>query len=104
MPIRREHRWFYPIDWPSSRPSSAFAVRKGDAKAVDDPTAVWSVTSAMGDGGTRTIRSGAQAGGDPCGGCHLPLNCPLPSPGTRREWCSPAPTSTMIRPRMGRGT
>ena len=89
---------------PSSRPSSAFAVREGDARAVGGPTAAWSVILVMAAGGTRTIRSGAQAGVVLCGDCQLPLTCPLPSRGIRRAWCLPVRTSTMIQPRMGRGT
>ena len=49
----------------SSRPS------RGNAGAAGDPMAAWSVASAMGGGGTRSFRSGAQAGADPCG-------CPPP--------------------------
>src|SRR3954452_5794378 len=36
---------FTQLTGPSSRPSSASAVRKGAARAVGDPTAVWSVIS-----------------------------------------------------------
>jgi hypothetical protein len=95
---------FIRLTGPNSRPSSASVVRKGAARAAVDPTAVWSTILVMGAGGTRTTGSGGQAEADLCGGCQYPLSCPLPSPGIRRKWSWPAPTSTMIRPRMGRGT
>src|SRR5215207_486943 len=55
-----------------------------DLVLVSRPLTTRGVTSEMDASGTRTIRSGAQAGVASCGGCQPPLRSPLPSPGLRR--------------------
>jgi hypothetical protein len=45
MPIRREYRWFYPIDWPQLSAAIRFDRAKADASIVVDRTAAWSFTS-----------------------------------------------------------
>jgi hypothetical protein len=47
MPIRREYRWFYPIDWPQLSARSGLVVRRADASVVVARTAAWYFTSGM---------------------------------------------------------
>jgi hypothetical protein len=62
MPIRREYRWFYPIDWPQLSARSGLVVRRADANIVVARTAAWYFTSGMVGGGMRRQPHGGTVG------------------------------------------
>jgi hypothetical protein len=41
MPIRREYRWFYPIDWPQLSAQFGLAVRRAGASIAVAHMAAW---------------------------------------------------------------
>ncbi len=63
MPIRPEHRFFYPIDWAQLSAVIRSAGRKAAARAAVVRTDGWSTTWATGAGGTRTPADGVMVGG-----------------------------------------
>ena len=69
MPIRREYRWFYPIDWPQLWLRSGLTVRRGGASIAVARMATWSFTLGMVAGGTekRLLGGTVGAGRSHCG-------------------------------------
>jgi hypothetical protein len=62
MPIRREYRWFYPIDWPQLSAAIRFGRAKGHASIIVARTTGWYFTSGMVGGGTRRRPHGGTVG------------------------------------------
>lgn len=54
MPIRRQYRWLYPIDWPQISASIRLVARRDDASNADARTAAWCSTSGTAAGGIAT--------------------------------------------------
>jgi hypothetical protein len=61
MPIRPEHRFFYPIDWAQLSAVIRFG-RQAAARAAGGRTGGWSTTSEMVAAGTRRAAGGAMGG------------------------------------------
>ena len=77
MPIRPQHRWLYPIDWPQISASIRFsAAPKVGASGAAARTGASSFTSATAAGGTSKRRSGATAKGKAL--ARLPARAPSP--------------------------
>ena len=57
MPIRRQHRYFYPIDWPQLSAMIRFRRAGGAVRAADVPTVSASTILATDVGGMRAVGS-----------------------------------------------
>ena len=60
MPIRKELRYFYPIDWPQLSAWVRFVRAKGCCEACGRPHG--KIVHHLGDGSTRRTRPGEMAG------------------------------------------
>ncbi len=69
MPIRREHRFFYPIDWPQLSALIGSSGQEGAARAAGGRMGAWSITSAMAAGGMLTPVGGAMGKDAGSGSC-----------------------------------
>jgi hypothetical protein len=63
MPIPREYRWFYPIDWPQLSAAIRFGRANGRASIAVARMASWSFTSGTVGGGMRRRPHGETVGG-----------------------------------------
>jgi len=103
MPIRREHRFFYLIDWLQLSGGDPLRPRQGPvrglrAPARSDPYSAW----AMAGGGTLPLFPGAT---EPAGSSASKSARPTCSARSkRRGWCSPPRTGTMTRLTTARRT
>ncbi len=83
MPIRPEHVFLYPIDWPQLWRHVRFVRARGACEHCGRPMGIGYSTSATGDGGTGSGIAGVTAKVDACDGRERTSSCKVPG----LRWC-----------------
>ena len=103
MPIKREHRWLYPIDWRQLSAAIRFRRAQGRCETCGRPHGRGFIILAMGNGGTKPpVCGGTETGG--LWDASRVFCVHLPPIWRARESCSRPHTSIMIRQTTGRAT